>query len=184
MKKYITVLLIALCLTLFVSCGKHTEPDDPLLPAAPETEMPTPPIDGPVYSGTDIANSPFVGKFENSYSALFASGAEYVYVKITVNEDGTQTKEPLQKPTLECRADGTFSLIVPTAIGEGNATINGTFTVDGEIAEFTVAQGSYGDFIGASTEKFTCKLINANDIRFWGDQIGTVSGGDIFTKAA
>lgn len=184
-----TMLLAAaallLCLALFAGCKTQTEGEDAnaQTPASPELSNPSVPVDGPVYTGTEIADSPYVGRFESSYSALFASDAADVYVQVVEQEDGTTSAEPVERPALECRADGSFSLTVMTTLGGEYATLNGTFTVDGELAEFTVAQGNYGDFLGADTEKFSCRLLNENEIRYWGDQIGTVAGGDIFLRA-
>lgn len=178
MKKMLLALLIAaLCLSL-IACGKDETPEV----LTPEQQEPSPSIDGPVYEGTDVAESPFVGTFVSTYSALFASDAEDVYVIITEKEDGTLDRAPVDKPKLVCTADGTFTLTVCTAVGEGYATLNGTFTVEDETAQFTVAQGNYGDFIGSDTQKFSLKLTDKDTLRYWGDQIGTVYGGDIFAR--
>lgn len=181
---FYAALAVLLCMLLLCGCGQKQTEEEQQTPSSPELSNPTTPIDGPVYSGSNIADSPFVGRFENSYSAQFASNAEDVYVIITENEDGTVSMSPLDLPLLECRADGTFSLTVMTTVGGDYATLNGTFTVDGEYAEFTVAAGNYGDFLGADTEKFTCHLLNEDDIKYWGDQVGTVVGGDIFRRKA
>ena len=178
MKKWIGALLaLALCLAL-AACGEK-EPPEVL---SPEQQEPAPSIDGPVYEGSDVAGSPFVGAFVNAYSALFASDASDVYVRITEREDGSLDKAPLDKPKLVCKEDGTFTLTVCTAVGEGYATLNGSFTVDGETAQCTVAQGDYGDFIGSDTQKFSLRLTDKDTVRYWGDQIGTVYGGDIFER--
>lgn len=171
---------LALAALLFAGCAPVS-----VAPAAasPETDNPAPEIDGPVYVGTDIPDSPFVGVFENTYVALFASKAEDVFVVYTVKEDGSVITTPLhRKPTLECRSDGTFSITVNTLEDNVYATVNGSYTVDGEWAEFTVAAGEYGDFIGADTQKFSCRMLNANELRYWGDQIGSVTGGDVFKR--
>ena len=176
---------LLLCLALLAGCNSQTDGEDTKTesPTSPELSNPSVSVDGPVYSGTDIADSPYVGRFESSYSALFASDAADVYVQVVEQQDGTTATEPVERPVLECRADGSISLTVMTTLGGEYATLNGTFTVDGEHAEFTVAQGNYGDFLGADTEKFSCRLLNENEIRYWGDQIGTVAGGDIFLRA-
>ncbi len=178
---------LALCALLAACAATDTqrqEQTDPADSASPELRNPSVAVDGPAYEGDIIKGSPYVGRFESSYSAQFASDAQDVYVLITQNEAGEIETEPLELPVLECREDGTFSLTVATAVGGDYATLNGTFTVDGEHAEFTVAQGNYGDFLGADTEKFTCRLLNHDEIRYWGDQIGTVIGGDIFRRVA
>ena len=177
MKKWICALLFLLTALILIGCEKEEEPI-----RSPEQEQPSPSIDGPLYEGNEIAGSPFVGTFVNDYSALFASDAQDVYVRLTENEDGTLEREPLDKPRLICAEDGTFALTVCTAVGEDYVTINGTFTVDGETAQFTVAQGNYGDFIGCDTQKFSLTLTSRDTVRYWGDQIGTVYGGDLFTR--
>lgn len=178
MKKHLIALLaLALCAAL-AAC----KPQDAPTALTPEQQEPSLSVDGPIYEGTDIEGSPFVGSFVSEYSALFASDADDVYVLITENEDGTLNKSPVEKPRLVCAADGTFALTVCTAVGEGYATLNGTFTVDGETAQFTVAQGDYGDFIGSDTQRFSLKLSDEDALRYWGDQIGTVYGGDIFSR--
>lgn len=179
--KFLCALLTALLLFACTSCRKSAETTEPL---TPEQQTPSPSVDGPLYEGTDLAGSPFVGTFASSYSALFASDADDVYVTITEAADGTLNKTPTDKPTLVCKSDGTFTLTVCDSIGGSWHTLNGTFTVSGETAEFTVAQGEYGDFIGADTQKFALKLTSKDDLRYWGDQIGTVYGGDVFTRAA
>ena len=181
-KKWIAALLVlALCLSFAACAPKETVSPEVV---APESQSPSPAIDGPLYTGTDIAASPFVGTFRSSYSALFASNADDVYVNITENEDGTLNMEPIEKPKLVCSADGSFALTVCTIVGGDYVTLNGTFTVDGETAEFTVAQGNYGDFLGSDTQKFALKLISHDELRYWGDQIGTVYGGDKFLREA
>ncbi len=182
--KFFALLCAAvLCAALLYGCTKAPETEE-RTPTSPELTNPAVNIDGPAYTGTEIADSPYVGKFDNSYSAQFASDAADVYVNIILNEDGTSTYEPVERPSLDCRADGTFSLTVMTTLGGDYATLTGTYTVDGEHAEFTVTPGAYGDFLGADTEKFSGKLLGADEIRYWGDQIGTVMGGDIFRRAA
>lgn len=186
-RKFCTVfVLLALCAAVLCGCagGKRPLEESGGGPqSTPELENPSVSVDGPVYTGEEIKGSPYVGRFVNSYSAQFASDANAVYVRITEGEDGEIETEPLDLPVLECRADGTFSLTVATAVGGEYATVNGNFTVNGEYAEFTVAQGYYGDFLGSDTEKFTCRLLNGDELRYWGDQIGTVVGGDIFRRA-
>ncbi len=195
MRKTVVSIMALLCaLTLLCACTPSEKPGDepttePSTPTvSPEQSAPAPSVDGPVYSGTDVAESPFVGRFENTYVALFASTADETFVDYEEAEDGELTVTPREKPFIVCREDGTFSITVDTLNEDPSvhkyATINGTFTVDGESAEFTVAAGSYGDFIGSDTQKFIMKLINAHELRYWGDQIGTVTGGDMFKRVS
>lgn len=179
--KRLPLLVIALLAALALAgCSA-----DETKPTSPEDANPSPEIDGPVYIGTDLAASPFVGSFENTYVALFASSARDVFVTYETLEDGSLKTTPLDRlPALVCRSDGTFSITVNTLEDDRCATVNGTFTVDGEWAEFTVAAGDYGEFIGSDTQKFSCRLINHDELRYWGDQIGSVTGGDIFRRAA
>lgn len=176
-----TAFVLLLCLALLLS-GCVAQPAAPAI-TTPEEENPAPEIDGPVYDGTDAAASPFVGEFKNTHVALFASKAADVFVVYTTTEDGEVVTTPLDRvPSLECRADGTFSITVNTLDDNAYATVNGSYTVDGEWAEFTVAQGDYGEFIGSDTQKFSCRLLNRDELRYWGDQIGSVTGGDIFKR--
>lgn len=174
--------LISLLLLALLLAGCVAQPAQPAI-TTPEEENPAPEIDGPVYEGSDIKASPFVGEFKNTYVALFASKAADVFVVYTTTEDGEVITTPLDRvPELVCRADGTFSITVNTLDDNAYATVNGSYTVDGEWAEFTVAQGDYGEFIGSDTQKFSCRLLNKNELRYWGDQIGSVTGGDIFRR--
>ncbi|MEG0752143.1 MAG: hypothetical protein RR998_10140 [Oscillospiraceae bacterium] len=181
--KKLTVLCIVLALSLCGCAAKPAQGHDSIV--SPEAVNPTPAVDGPAYTGNTVEGSPFVGKFQNSYVALFASKAQDVFVVYSEKEDGELEKIPLQQiPTLECREDGTFSLSVNTLDDNKYAVVNGTFTVDGITAEYTVAAGEYGNFLGADTQKFTSKLINKDELRYWGDQIGSVSGGDVFSRVS
>ncbi|MDO4566037.1 MAG: hypothetical protein Q4B42_01780 [Oscillospiraceae bacterium] len=177
------VIIMLLCL-LFALCScERAESASATL--TPEEANPSPEVDGPIYEGTELEGSPFVGVFENTYVALFASAAKDVFVVYTQSEDGELTTTPLGRvPQLECRADGTFSLTVNTLVDNAYATLNGSYTVEDEWAEFTVAAGEYGDFLGSDTQKFSARLLNEEEMRYWGDQIGSVTGGDIFTRAA
>ncbi len=136
---------------------------------APVSEgyQPPPSPDGPVYEGSDIAGSPFVGTFSLAYSAIYASNAEEVYADTTV-------------PCVTCREDGTFTMTVNDIAGDGVFEVSGTFTVDGETALFTVDTGLPEAF--ASSDTFSLTMRNDSTARYSGAQIATASEGDIFEK--
>lgn len=162
MKKLICILLALLMLTL-CACAKKEEKGDSLEP------LPT--VDGPVNTGGDLADSPFVGSFDNSYSALFKSAAKDVY------------PEPdCAVPQLVCGADGSFTLTAVSAPDKEVYTITGSFTVDGDTATFTIAQHASSGYIGDDAAAFTMTLIDTDEMRYAGDQIATVSAGDIFER--
>jgi hypothetical protein len=166
MRKWIAIAALLLCAAmLFSACAKWDEqqPEDVVDDAGiVDEDVATPSIDGPVYEGNDIASSPFVGEFKNTYSALFASKVEDVFE----NEGDI--------PVLVCEADGNFAFYVNDLISEGLLTVEGTFTVDGDIATFTIA--------GESAAVFTMELINKDEMRYSGDELYCVSRGDIFER--
>ena len=180
MKKFISLLLALLMIFSLCSC-KADQKQDPVI-VSPEEQSPLPAVDEPIYEGTDVASSPFVGSFENSYVALFKSAAQDVFKQITQNEDESFTETTLEKPVLTCNADGTFTLKVCTSVGEDYVMMNGIFTVDGEYGEFRFDEANYGDFLGSDVAVFWLQLKNKTDLRYTGEQIGTITAGDIFTR--
>ena len=165
MKKWISIVALILCaVMLFSACAKEEEQPEEVIYNTETTneDVTTPPIDGPVYDGTDIASSPFVGEFKNTYCARFASMAEDVFE----NEGDI--------PVLVCEANGNFTFYVNDLVSEGLLTVNGKFTVDGDTASFTIS--------GESKAFFTMELINKDEMRYSGDELYCVSRGDIFER--
>ena len=159
MKKLFCLLLV-LSVCVLAACGAQDAAQDP---------GPAPSVDGPVHEGTDIAGSPFVGTFENSYNALFLSPAkDGVY-------DGAL-------PTLTLKEDGAFSMTVVATADGAVHTLSGTFTVDGDNAALTV-DACDGEFYGSDTEGFTLTLTSENELRYSGPQMEAVSEGDLFERA-
>lgn len=168
-RKFIVLLTLALCAALLLcGCTPVTEQDPD-----PEVLQPLPSVDDPLYTGDDIAASPFVGRFVCSYNAMFKSLAKDVF---TEGEEGA--------PWLECRADGTFTLSVVHDMGTGaHRAVSGTFTVSGEVATFTVTDHGGAD-AASDGQNFTMTLVSANEMRHGGDSIDCVSAGDIFQRDA
>ncbi len=161
MKKSIALLLVLLLALSLGACKKQEADPAP---------APLPSIDGPLNESDDIAGSPFVGLFKNSYSALFKSAARDVY------------PEPnCPVPELRCEADGAFTFTVVSAVEEKSYVMTGSFTVDGDTATFTVAERQ-DSFFGDDVESFTMTLVSENELRYAGDQMESVAAGDIFER--
>ncbi len=160
--------LVAAFLVFAVLCLAACSPDTQGAKTGgdvPSEYVPAPSPDGPVYEGTDISGSPFVGEFKLVYSAINASDASDVYADSVI-------------PSISCRDDGTFTLTVNDLYGEGVFEIEGTFEVDGDTAVFSVESGLPSAF--ANSESFTMTMRNENSMRYSGSQIATTSDGDIF----
>jgi len=120
-------------------------------------------VDGPVNTSEDIANSPFVGTFRNTYSARFASIAQDVF---ELSDD---------IPFIAINANGTFTLsIVDTEGSRKIYTLSGSFTVKKDVASFTAE--------GEQTVWFRMTLLNSNEMRYTGHEFYCVSHGDIFAR--
>jgi len=143
--------------------------EDPAESAVSERMPPTVPIEGPAHEGTDIASSPFVGSFVNSYSGEYRSAAADVY-------------KDADLPTLTINPDGSF--VLTTYIFETSKTveIRGTLAVDGETATLSVTSRSGDGFLGDDVETAALALLDKNEMKWRGEQIGSVSSGDIFTR--
>ncbi|MEA5051035.1 MAG: hypothetical protein VB021_06130 [Oscillospiraceae bacterium] len=163
MKKTIALLLLLLLALTLGACAKKQETTSDL--------EPLPSVDGPVNNSADLADSPFVGTFDNSYSALFKSAAGDVYPAPDVSV-----------PQLRCEADGTFSFTAVSAPDKQSYVLTGTFTVDGDTATFTIEAHESSGYMGDDATAFTMTLIDSNEMRYAGDQIATVSAGDIFER--
>ncbi len=170
MNKFISVLLCFILPFSLCACGSASQgPADDGDSITPVYE-PAPNPDGPLYEGSDIAASPFVGRFEAVYCALDASLAADVY-------------ENAELPAISCDADGTFTMTVCDRFGLGYVDISGTFTVDGESGYFTITSGIRDDFMGGDATEFLMKLYNGDCVRYSGTQIATTVEGDLFELA-
>jgi len=130
-----------------------------------------PPINSPVFEGKDIKGSPFVGEFKNTYVALYFSDANDVFAnkgsdaipKITINEDGS------------------FTLII-NAYDAGMVAVKGTVEVDGASALFTITAKPSVSYLGDDVNSFSLRLLDSDDLRYAGEQIGTITKGDLFSR--
>lgn len=168
--KWIAILALLLCAALlFTACSKT----DPLTNEELESvgKNTLPPIDGPLNEGIDIASSPFVGTFQNTYSSLFAS------LTVDVFEDASEI------PVLTCNADGTFEMRVTDYATRALHTLSGTFTVNDETATFTATNVGEIASVSGTSVTFTMKLVNGNEMKYSGDELDCVTKGDIFTRS-
>ena len=130
-----------------------------------------PPINSPLFEGNDIKGSPFVGEFINSYVALYFSDAKDVFAaegedaipKITINEDGT------------------FILRL-NAYDAGIVAVKGTVEIDSTSAVFTITAKPSVSYLGDNVDSFSLRLLDSNDLRYSGEQIGTITKGDLFSR--
>lgn len=130
---------------------------------------PIPSFNPSIYSGNKVKGSPFAGSFINSYVAASFSSAEEVF----------EDKERI--PQLRISDDGSFSLRFSSFEIE-TIEIKGTLTVDDTLASFTVTSGSITGFLGDSVNTFNMRLVGTDDLKYEGEQIGTITGGDIFSR--
>ncbi len=175
----ILVLAVVLALILIVLASiKKSRDAEPLLPegmtsSGTESEFaPLPSIADPIYEGSDLSDSPFVGTFENSFVALFMSKASDVFGKNNMGE----------APTLTISADGHFELTISIQKQDGMLTAKGKVTVDKDEATFVIEEKPEIEYLGSEVTEFKMKLVSENDLRYSGDEVGTMSNGDIFTR--
>lgn len=168
LKKLICLLSVLLLVVLLVSCGKNkkTEEDEEIvLEPIPTT---------PTYSGKNLGESPFVGSFSCSWSALDHSSTD---------DDSWNGR----LSTLVIKEDGTFSLRFDSLSGSSDVimtSVTGTVSVRDDRAECVIKERGSDDFLGSDVETFSLVLIDSNEFRFFGDQIGTVTNRDIFSRDA
>ncbi len=157
--------LLLYAVLLCTACAKPTPEPEPV----PDTTLP--PIDGPVYEGAEIAASPFVGSFRNTYNAQNASLAADVF------------PEEKNRPLLTCSADGSFTFVVFDIANETAHTIIGTFTVQDTVATFYVDDvGDVASLPAGILVVFTMTLLNENELRYKGVEMDCVSTGDLFAR--
>jgi hypothetical protein len=167
-KKIICLFFVLLLMISLVSCGKnkHTEEDEEIvLEPIPST---------PAYSGKNLKESPFVGSFSCSWSALDHSSTD---------DDSWHGRISV----LEIKEDGTFSLRFDSLSGGADVvmtTVSGTVSVRDDRAECVIKDRDSEDFLGSDVVSFSLVLIDTDELRFFGDQIGAVVNRDIFTRTA
>ena len=157
----LSVLLI-LILVILPSCSSKQESNQPENGLEPIPEIPT-------YEGTSVADSPFVGSFKCSWSAL----------------EHSSTDDPSWEgriSTFVCNEDGTFILMFNSLEDIGSVSVSGTIDVKDDIATCTIKERSSTSYLGSDLDSFQLKLINENELRYKGDQQGLVADRDIFTK--
>ena len=128
---------------------------------------PLPRTDDPIHTGDDLAGSPFIGNFINSYSAFGGAIASEVYAETEI-------------PKITISDKGDFTLSVYIASLEKTIEMKGVVEVDGETAALTVESRSQTEFLGAEVEEFSLTLISEKELRYSGDQIGPLITGDLF----
>jgi hypothetical protein len=88
---------------------------------------------------------------------------------------------------LEIKEDGTFSLRFDSLSGGADVvmtTVSGTVSVRDDRAECVIKDRDSEDFLGSDVGSFSLVLIDTDELRFFGDQIGAVVNRDIFTRTA
>ncbi|MBR4929151.1 MAG: hypothetical protein IKZ63_06585 [Oscillospiraceae bacterium] len=160
----LSTLLLIFCLS---SCGKKKQPED-------DDEIILEPIpSSPAYSGKDLKDSPFVGSFSCSWSALDHSSTD---------DDSWHGRISV----LEIKEDGTFSLRFDSLSGGADivmTSVSGTVSVRDDRAECVIKGRDSEDFLGSDVSSFSLVLIDTDELRFSGEQIGAVLNRDVFTRA-
>lgn len=161
--KKIQVILSLLFILLLSSCGTQQEPENP----NNNTLEPLPEIH--TYEGNSVSDSPFVGSFKCSWSALEHSSTD---------DESWEGRTS----SLVCKEDGTFTLTFDSLESFGMVSVSGTFTVDNDTASCTVTERSADSYLGSELEGFQLKLIDESELRYKGEQQGLVADRDIFSK--
>lgn len=162
MRKISLIISILLVIVLLAGCGAEEEPEQ-----NPGGLEPLPEV--PAYEGTSVADSPFVGIFRCSWSALEHSSTD------DSSWDGRISY-------FTCYEDGTFILAFDSLEETGMVTVKGTVSVKDDVATCTIKERSADNYLGADLESFQLKLIDENELRYKGEQQGTVADRDIFSK--
>ncbi len=161
--KMTRLLCILLLLVLILSGCGTSEPEQP----EDNEFVPLPEIY--THEGSSIKDSPFVGTFFCSWSALEHSGTDDPSWEGRIS-------------TLACSEDGSFVLSFDSLSSAGTVTVKGTFTVDNDTATFTVKERSAEEYLGSALETFEMKVIDSEELRYRGGQQGLVADRDIFSK--
>ena len=130
---------------------------------------PVSPLNPSIHTGRKVSGSPFIGDFLNSYVAANFSDAIDVF------------KEESLIPTIGIKEDGTFILTINT-IETGLVSLSGTLEVDDTTATFTIVTRDKEGFLGDNVESFSFRLVGTDDMKYIGEQLGSITTGDIFTR--
>lgn len=171
-------LVIVLTLIIAVIASSDKKPDAHIIgdsafdrPSGSLTYQPVTSITGPVNESETLSESPFIGSFENSYIAQNSSEAKAIF--------GSEIEgEP---PFLVIGEDGDFTMTI-NAHEAGMLAVRGSVTVNGDIATFSIEARPSVDFLGSEVDVFSMRLIDKDDMRYSGEQIGTITKGDVFTR--
>ena len=179
----IAALLTALALIVFalLSLRQETAPlvppeDEPVFAVnqPPVGSLPYEPVSsikGQINEGGGLAGSPFIGSFINSYVSLNASNADDVFKAPGAGD----------APRLEIADDGGFTLVI-NAYEAGMLAVRGTIAVSADEAVFTITERPSVGFFGDDAESFTMRIIDEDNMRYSGEQLGTITKGDLFTR--
>ena len=187
--KKITIIILSVTLAVALVACSGSKSDESAY-QSPEQANPSSSVNDPVYTGSVIEDSPFIGSFVNTYCMLYASNAVDFYVDYEEQPaDGTPVSQPLEvSPQLVCTADGNFTFTFNTDLDGCYAVATGTFKVDGDNAEFTVTNiEEYGDvegYDGENLASFAMSLVSTDEMRYSGDQAGYITTGDVFKREA
>ena len=165
LKKLFCLLGILLLIGSLVSCGKKKEEDEDDIVLEPIPTVPT-------YTGKSLKDSPFVGSFSCSWSSLDHSSTDDDSWKGRVS-------------TLVINEDGSFSLRFDSLADSSTVvmtSVTGTVTVKDDTAECVIKQRDLDDFLGSDVGSFSLTLIDSDEIRYFGEQMGMVANRDIFSR--
>ena len=163
-KKLFAVLLFAVFALCFAACGGKEGSE-----AGQQSDLLAPLPADPVYQGSDIEGSPFVGSFRCSWSALYVSSTE-----------GAEWQG--RESTLVITEDGSFTLRFDSMETAGMVTVSGTLKVTDDTALCAVTARSGENYMGEELGEFSLQLINENELRYVGDQQGAACARDIYTR--
>jgi len=157
------VFLLIIVPSVLSSCGAGKEEPDPssLEPIPSE----------PVYVGDDLKDSPFVGDFSCTWSSVEHSSTDDPswagrISQLHIGEDGSFTL------TFDSLAEGRTVMV----------SVSGKVTVKDDTATCAVNERTSDDFLGNDIESFTLVLLDTDELRYRGEQMGMVGDRDIFTR--
>lgn len=163
MRKFRLIISVLFIVIMLTACGaKQEEPEQNPGGLEPLPEIPT-------YEGTSVADSPFVGTFRCSWSALEHSSTD-------------DSSWEGRTSSFVCKEDGTFILVFDSLEETGMVSVSGTVTVDNDTATCTIEKRSSDGYLGSDLASFQLKLIDENELRYKGEQQGLVADRDIFSK--
>jgi hypothetical protein len=170
-KVHIILLLLILPLFLLPACNKEPEAveEKDVVTADEEVVLEDVPLINPIFEGSDIKSSPFVGVFKNSYVNLYKSLAEEAF----------ESSDDI--PELSVEPSGSYVLKI-NCFDAGMVNIEGVLSVDGDIATFEILRISKSDFVDPEIENFQFTLANEDEMIYRGESMGTLTSGDIFSR--